>query len=91
MPQARTLHPDLSVGQLQLAGLRSVPADLTAGLAGRTRSRDLLGTQGEDGFQRLDVDFVDHLLHYLAGVFDEVDQRKQDLPVRAAELFDNGR
>src|SRR5438876_4148397 len=66
-----------------------MPADLALDLARRARSSDLFGAQGQDGFQRLNLNFVDHVLHYLAGAFDEVDEGKQDLSVGLAELLDD--
>src|ERR1019366_7708513 len=36
------------------------------------------------------LNFVQHGLHYLAGAFDQMDDRKQDLSVALAELLDHG-
>src|SRR5712691_5234455 len=67
-----------------------MPADLALGLAGRARSGELFGAQSQDGFQRLDLDLVDHVLYHLAGSLDEIDEGKQDLSVALAELLDDG-
>ena len=41
-------------------------------------------------FQHLMTDLVDHVLDHLAGILDEVDDRKQDLTIALAELLDDG-
>ena len=90
VPQAGPLHFDLAVRQLNAAPLRAVMADVPAGLAGSTRSGDLLGAQHQDQFQSLVADLVDHGFHHLAGAFDQVDDGKQDLSVGLTELLDDG-
>jgi hypothetical protein len=67
-----------------------VPADVAADLARRAGSRNLFSAQRQDGLQSLYLDFVNHVLHDLAGAFDQVDQRQQDLSVGLAELLDDG-
>jgi hypothetical protein len=91
MSQPRPLHLHLAVGQFDPAGLRTVPANLAAGLAGRARAGDLFGAQPQNQFQGLDSDFVDDGLDYLAGAFHQVQQGKQDLSIGLAELLDDGR
>jgi hypothetical protein len=43
--------------------LPSVPANVAATFAGRTRSGDLLGTQIQDGLDGLPADAVDHFIN----------------------------
>jgi hypothetical protein len=74
----------LPVGQLDLPRLRSMPADVAADLARRAHSGDLFSAQRQDGLQSLYLDFVNHVLHDLAGAFDQIDQRQQDLSVGLA-------
>ena len=88
--QPRPLHLHLAVRQLDAARLRSVVPDLAAGFAWRTRAGHLLGAQHQDLLQHLMSDFVDHVLDYLAGILDQVDDGKQDLAVGLAELLDDG-
>jgi hypothetical protein len=66
-----------------------VVADIAASFAGRTRAADLFGAQNQDLFQGLVSDLMDHGLHHLAGVFDQVQDGKQDLPIGSTELLDN--
>lgn len=87
--KARPFDLDLAVRQLDPARLRSVMADLAAGLARRACAGDLLGAQGQDLFQGLLADLMDHGLHHLAGVLDQVHDGKQDLPVGLTELLDH--
>src|ERR1700741_604983 len=86
--QARPFDFHLTVGQLDLTRLSSMPADLPAGLAGRARARDLLGAECEDGLQRLHLDFVNYVLHHLAGTFDQAHDGHQKLPIALTELLD---
>ena len=65
-----------------------MPADLPARLARRAPPGDLLRAQHENGFQGVALDFVNHILHHLAGAFDQVDDGQQDLPVTLTELLD---
>ena len=41
--------------------------DLAAGLAGRARSGQWFGAQHQDHFRGMHLDFVQHVLHHLAG------------------------
>jgi hypothetical protein len=66
-----------------------VVADSAAGFAGRARAADLFGAQDQDLFQGLVSDLMNHRLHHLAGVFDQVQDGKQDLPIGSAELLDD--
>ena len=90
VPQTRPFHFHFSVRQLHAAGLRSVVADLAAGFAGSAWAGDLLGAQEQNLFQSLVPDLIDHGLHDLAGIFDQVHDGEQDLPVGSAELLDDG-
>ncbi len=56
-------------------------ADLAASFAGSACAGELLGAQEQNLFQRLMPDFIDHGLHHLAGILDQVDDGEQDLPV----------
>ena len=86
--KARTLHLDLPVGESYATGLRPVPTDVTAELAGGRRAGNLLGGQSQDGLYGLAADGLDHLIHGDSGLGDEFDQREQDLPVGLGELLD---
>ena len=88
--QTRAFDFHLAVGQFDLARLRTVPADLPARLARRALPGDLLRAQHENRFQGVDLDFVDNVLHHLAGAFDQVNDGQQDLPVALTELLDHG-
>ncbi|MGA8869981.1 MAG: hypothetical protein WB460_02515, partial [Candidatus Acidiferrales bacterium] len=74
---------------MDAAGLRSVVADLPAGFAWGAWASHLLGAQNQDLFQGLVSDFMDYGFYDLAGVLDQVQDGKQDLPIGAAELFDH--
>jgi hypothetical protein len=87
--QARPLQFDLAVGELHAPRLGPMMPDLAFGLAGSARSGHLLGTQHQDRLQGLHLNLVQHGLHHLAGAFDQVDDRKQDLSVALAELLDD--
>jgi hypothetical protein len=84
------LHFQLAVRQLDAAGLRSVVTDVAFGLARGPGASHLFGTQHQDLFQHLVADFMDDVLDHLAGILDQVDDGKQDLPVALAELLDDG-
>jgi hypothetical protein len=51
--------------------------------------RPLAGAQDQDLFQSLVSDLVDYGFYYLAGVLDQVQDGKQDLPISSAELLDD--
>ena len=87
--QAGPLHFQLAVRQLDTAGLRSVVADIAASFARRAWASHLLGAQDQDLFQGLVSDLMDYGFYYLAGVLDQVQDGKQDLPIGSAELLDN--
>ena len=89
MSQARPFHFHFPIRQLHPAGLRSVVADLAAGFAGGARAGHLFSTQHQDLLQGLMSDLMDHGLHHLAGVLDQVQEGQQDLPVGLAELLDH--
>ena len=88
--QPRPLYLHFAVCELDAARLRSVEADIAAGLAWRPCAGYLLGAQHQDLFQHLVSEFMDHALDYMAGVLNEVHDGKQDLSVGVAELLDDG-
>src|SRR5262249_49356058 len=79
VPQPRPLHPHFPVGHLNARLLRTVMPDFAAGLAGSARTGELFGAQGQDQLQRLDSDFMDNTIDYLARALDQVDDGEQDL------------
>ncbi len=88
--QTRAFDFYFAVGQFDLARLRTVPTDLAARLAWRALPGDLLRAQHENGLQCVDLDFVNHVLHHLAGAFDQIRPWATDLPVALTELLDHG-
>jgi hypothetical protein len=66
-----------------------VVPDITTGLARRAWAGHLLGAQDQDLFQSLVSDLMDHGFYYLAGVLDQVNDGKQDLPIGSTELLDD--
>jgi hypothetical protein len=90
VPQPWPFHLHLAVGQMYLTGLRPVPADVAPGLPRCLGARDLLGAQHQNRFQSLASELVDDCRHHLAGTLDHLDDGKQDLPIRLAELLNDG-
>src|SRR5262249_39221171 len=60
------------------------------GLAGGARTGELFGAQGQDQLQRLDPDFMDNTIDYLARALDHVNDGEQDLAIGLTELLDDG-
>src|SRR6476660_945637 len=90
VPQPGPPHLYFPVRQLHAARLRSMVADLATAFTWGAWTRQLFGAQEQNLFQRLMPNFINHGLHDLAGVLDQVDDREQDLPVGLAELLDDG-
>lgn len=85
-PRALQFH--LPVGEHHPPLLGAVPADLSASLARRPRSGDLLGAQQQNGLDGLPAHGTIDLIDRHSGLGDQFDQRKQQLPVGLGELLD---
>ena len=88
--EARPLQFYLAVRQFDIARLRSMVPDVAVGLAGGAGAGHLFGAQHQDRLEHLVSDLMDHVLDNLAGILDQVDDRKQNLSVGLAELLDYG-
>jgi len=87
MSKPRPLHFHLPVSQAYPACLRSVPADIAAGLARRTLPSHLLRAELQNRLDQIASHLLDHLVYRDSRLGDQVYQRQQILPIGSRELL----